>query len=109
MKKNQLIGSLAALTLLTAASFNAIKAETTPVDAESNPNHSMKRWVYPESAKKELSNKAEQTVAWMWLTRKKPRNKTRNAMITRTFRQQRTALIHYMPYKSSLLAGKSRP
>ncbi|NOT13291.1 MAG: EexN family lipoprotein [Methylococcaceae bacterium] len=64
MKKNKLILSVAALALMTAASFNAITAETTPADTDSNPNHSMKRWVYPEPAKKELNNKAEQTVAW---------------------------------------------
>jgi hypothetical protein len=65
MKKNKLIMFVAAMTLVTGASFNVLNAEGTEPGTDNNPTHSMKRWANPvEKPKAAVTNKEEQSVAW---------------------------------------------
>lgn len=66
MKKNNLIILIVAMVIVMATAFKVTNAESTQaVEADNNPNHSMKRWANnPEDTKAFDSIKEEQSVAW---------------------------------------------
>jgi maltose-binding protein MalE len=74
MKKNNLLMLVAAMVIVAVAAVKVTNAETIKTESDSNPNHSMKRWVNnDESTKTEEGIKDERPVAWFVVNSKEAR------------------------------------
>jgi hypothetical protein len=74
MKKNNLLMLVTAMVIIAIAAVKVTNAETIKTEIDSNPNHSMKRWVSsPESTKTEVGIKDDRPVAWFVANSKEAR------------------------------------